>query len=31
VVKNAEAARERKLGSLGEHDDLGLTQAGTNS
>lgn len=30
VVKNAEAARERKLHSLGEHDDLGVIDARTN-
>ncbi len=30
VVKNAEAARERKLARLGEHDDLGLREAGPN-
>src|SRR5215831_4292430 len=30
VVKNAEAARERTLHSLGEHDDLGVIDARTN-
>ena len=30
VVKNAEAARERKLHSLDEHDDLGVIDARTN-
>ena len=30
VVKNAGAARERKLARLGEHDDLGLREAGPN-
>jgi radical SAM protein with 4Fe4S-binding SPASM domain len=28
VVKNAEAARERKLTPLGEHDDLGVAETG---
>jgi hypothetical protein len=27
VVQNAEAARERKLSRLGEHEDLGTAEA----
>jgi len=30
VVENAEAARRRKLSHLGEHEDLGVTDAGSN-